>query len=177
MALLTAVGCAAATSAIQSASVYTAAGSSSATIVYAGATSASSTPSVTPSSTVTPSTSSSSSTTAQTNVESGGGGPDYAGAYAHNFTASDATATPTTGTTATTAVTTTAAGSTVIAFDTVLNSQVVYGGMASVDTNSTRVIAVGSGSFAEVCNRPCCNLSATLSCFVCSELWLITIQM
>ncbi|KAL0050698.1 hypothetical protein WJX82_005338 [Trebouxia sp. C0006] len=136
-------------SALQSASVYTAAGASSATIVYAGDTSASSTPSVTPQSTITPSTSSSTATTAQINVESGGGGPDYAGAYANNFTAANVDAQPTTGTTGSPAVTVTAAGSTVIAFDTVLNPAVVYGGMASVDTASNRIILQGSGSFAE----------------------------
>lgn len=84
-------------------------------------------------------------------MESGGGGPDYAGAYANNFTAADVAANPTAGTVATTAVTITAAGSTVVAFDTVLNPAVVYGGMASVNTTSARTIAVGSGSFAAVC--------------------------
>lgn len=133
---------------MQSASIYTAAGAANATIVYAGNTSASATPSVVPSSTISPSTSSSTAATAQTNVESGGGGPDYAGAYANNFTAADVTANPTAGTTATTAVTITAASSTVVAFDTVLNPAVVYGGMASVNTTSARTIAVGSGSFA-----------------------------
>jgi len=103
-------------------------------------------------STITPSTSSSTATTAQTNVESGGGGPDYAGAYANNFTAANVAAQPTTGTTGSPAVTVTAAGSTVIAFDTVLNPAVVYGGMASVNTASNRIIIQGSGSFAEVCN-------------------------
>ncbi len=137
---------------MQSASLYTAAGARSATIVYAGDTSASSTPSVTPQSTITPSTSTSTATTAQTNVESGGGGPDYAGAYANNFTAANVAAQPTTGTTGSPAVTVTAAGSTVIAFDTVLNPAVVYGGMASVNTASNRIIIQGSGSFAEVCN-------------------------
>ncbi len=137
---------------MQSASVYTAAGATNATIVYAGATSASSTPAVTAQSTVTPSTSSSTATTAQTNVESGAGGPDYAGAYANNFTAANVAAQPTTGSTGSPAVTVTAAGSTVIAFDTVLNPAVVYGGMASVNTASNRIIIQGSGSFAEVCN-------------------------
>lgn len=94
------------------------------------------------------STSSSTAATAQTNVENGGGGPDYAGAYAHNFTASVATATPTTGTTST-AGTTTVAASSVIALDTVLNSKVVGGNMTSVNTTATRVIAVGTGSFEE----------------------------
>ncbi|DBB01553.1 TPA: hypothetical protein ACH3X1_000201 [Trebouxia sp. C0004] len=136
-------------SAMLSASLYTAAGASSATIVYAGDTSASSTPAVTPQSTITPSTSTSTATTAQTNVESGGGGPDYAGAYANNFTAANVAAQPTTGTTGSPAVTVTAAGSTVIAFDTVLNPAVVYGGMASVNTASNRIIVQGSGSFAE----------------------------
>ncbi|KAA6429206.1 MAG: hypothetical protein FRX49_00602 [Trebouxia sp. A1-2] len=139
----------AAVSAAQSASLYTAAGASSATIVYAGETSASSTPSVTPQSTITPSTSSSTATTAQENVESGGGGPDYAGAYANNFTAANVAAQPTTGSTGSPAVTVNAAGSTVIAFDTVLNPAVVYGGMASVNTASNRIIIQGSGSFAE----------------------------
>lgn len=82
-------------------------------------------------------------------MESGGGGPDYAGAYAHNFTASDVTATPNQGTTGTPAVLATAAMSTVIAFDTVLNPLVTYGHMASVDSQSTRTIAQGSGSFVE----------------------------
>lgn len=86
---------------------------------------------------------------AQTNVESGAGGPDYAGAYANNFTAANVAAQPTTGTTGSPAVTVTAAGSTVIAFDTVLNPAVVYGGMASVNTASNRIIIQGSGSFAE----------------------------
>lgn len=148
---------------MQSASLYTAAGASSATIVYAGDTSASSTPSVTPQSTIISSTSSSTATTAQTNVESGGGGPDYAGAYANNFTAANVAAQPTAGTTGSPAVTVTAAGSTVIAFDTVLNPAVVYGGMASVNTASNRIILQGSGSFAEVCNL-------CLTCATCSSL-------
>lgn len=157
----------AAVSAAQSASLYTAAGASSATIVYAGETSASSTPSVTPQSTITPSTSSSTATTAQENVESGGGGPDYAGAYANNFTAANVAAQPTTGSTGSPAVTVNAAGSTVIAFDTVLNPAVVYGGMASVNTASNRIIIQGSGSFAEVCNV-CLTCVIFYSCSCCS---------
>ena len=177
--------CAAAASALQSASVYTAAGAASATVVYAGSTSASATPSVVPSSTITPSTSSSTAANAQTNVESGGGGPDYDGAYANNFTAADVAANPTAGTVATAAVTITAAGSTVIAFDTVLNPAVVYGGMASVNTTSARTIAVGSGSFAAVCehSRPthhglvtfvCLSTSSIQSCNSCSDCHLST---
>ena len=149
-------GCVTATGALQSASVYTAAGTSDATTVYAGNTTGSiTTTATTPTSTVAASTSSSTAATAQTNVENGGGGPDYAGAYAHNFTASVATATPTTGTTST-AGTTTVAASSVIALDTVLNSKVVGGNMTSVNTTATRVIAVGTGSFEEV---QTCSLS------------------
>lgn len=143
--------CAAKPAGIQSAATYTAAGAGSgATIVYAGATSASSTPSVTPTVGATPSTPATTSATAQVNVESGYGGPDYAGAYAHNFTASDVTATPTTGSTGSSTVTTSAAASTVVAFDTVLNPAVVYGNMTAVNTSSSRTIASGTGSFAEV---------------------------
>lgn len=144
------VACVHAASAAQSAAQYTAAGSNVPTIVYAGSTSASATPPTSPSSTITPSTPSTPANTAQTNVESGGGGPDYAGAYAHNFTASDVTATPNQGTTGTPAVLATAALSTVIAFNTVLNPAVTYGHMATVNSQSTRTIAQGSGSFVEV---------------------------
>ena len=98
-------------------------------------------------------------------MESGGGGPDYAGAYANNFTAADVTANPTAGTTATTAVTITAASSTVVAFDTVFNPAVVYGGMASVNTTSSRTIAVGSGSFAAVSQHCCWCHHGFATCF------------
>lgn len=133
----------------QTAIQYTAAGSGG-TVVYAGSTSASATPPVSPSATVTPSTPSTPANTAQVNVESGGGGPDYAGAYSHNFTASDVTATPNTGSTGGPVSLTTAAVSTVIAFNEALNPAVVFGGLSSVSASSTRTIAQGSGSFAEV---------------------------
>ena len=124
---------------------YTNAGTSS-SLAYAASTTSS--PAATTAATsTTAATTASSASSSQSTVESGQGGPDYAGAYQHNFTSADVTATPSTGTTATATTTTTATAAAVTASATSLNAAVVY---ATTANATARSFQTGSGSYVEV---------------------------
>lgn len=89
----------------------------------------------------------SASASSQATVNSGGGGPDYAGAYQHSFNSADVTATPSAGMTASPASTTTASAAAVTASAASLNPAVVY---ATATAATDRSFVTGSGSYAEV---------------------------
>ena len=140
---------------------YTNAGTTS-SLAYAASTSPSPSPTAptatTATTTATAATTASSASSSQATVESGQGGPDYAGAYQHNFTSADVTATPSTGTTATATTTTTATAAAVTASATSLNAAVVY---ATTANASARSFQTGSGSYVEVHIPSCILLIAT----------------
>ena len=87
------------------------------------------------------------SASSQSTVESGRGGPDYAGAYEHSFDSADVTATPSAGTSATPTSVTTATAAAVTASAASLNPAVVY---ATTANATARSFATGSGSYVEV---------------------------
>ena len=99
----------------------------------------------------------------QSTVESGQGGPDYAGAYEHSFDSADVTATPSAGTEATPTSTTTATAAAVTASAASLNPAVVY---ATAANATARSFATGSGSYVEVCLLHCCSCLLPVLCLV-----------